>query len=171
MAGEGAARHVVLDLRADPGAVEAAPPPGSGHDVVRVRDEGSAVDAVRRAASGRPVMVLLDAPSEVGDRVLRDLRRLGGVVAVHRAGPGAPGPGAPGPGDDALDRLPADCVALLELLATGLPLGEAAGRLHLARRTADRRLALARRTLGVATTAEAVLRVVARSRAGRGAVR
>jgi DNA-binding NarL/FixJ family response regulator len=50
---------------------------------------------------------------------------------------------------------------LLELLAAGQALGEAAEALHLSRRTADRRMAAARGKLGVRSTAEAVL--VARS--------
>ncbi len=51
---------------------------------------------------------------------------------------------------------------LLRLVAAGLPLGEAARRLNLSRRTADRRLSAARRALGVGTTTEAVLAVVRR---------
>jgi DNA-binding CsgD family transcriptional regulator len=47
---------------------------------------------------------------------------------------------------------------LLRLLADGLSVAEAAAFLHLSRRTAERRLAEARAVLGVATTAEAVLR-------------
>jgi DNA-binding NarL/FixJ family response regulator len=47
---------------------------------------------------------------------------------------------------------------LLELLGRGLSVGEAATRLHLSRRTAERRLAEARAALGAATNAEAVLR-------------
>jgi DNA-binding CsgD family transcriptional regulator len=46
---------------------------------------------------------------------------------------------------------------LLDLLADGRALGEAAETLHLSRRTADRRLAAARGKLRVRTTAEAVL--------------
>ncbi len=52
--------------------------------------------------------------------------------------------------------LPPESRAVLELLAAGLTLGDAATRLHLSRRTADRRLAQARQVLGVATTAQAV---------------
>lgn len=48
---------------------------------------------------------------------------------------------------------------LLELLAAGETLGEAARHLALSRRTADRRLSQARGELGVASTAEAVLAV------------
>ncbi len=51
---------------------------------------------------------------------------------------------------------------MLDLLAAGRTLGEAAGQLHLARRSADRRLAAARTRLGVATTSAAV-----RARAAR----
>jgi DNA-binding CsgD family transcriptional regulator len=47
---------------------------------------------------------------------------------------------------------------LLELLGRGLSVVEAARRLHLSRRTAERRLAEARSILGAATNAEAVLR-------------
>jgi DNA-binding NarL/FixJ family response regulator len=47
---------------------------------------------------------------------------------------------------------------LLSLLAEGLTVREAATRLHLSRRTAERRLAEARAALGAATNAEAVLR-------------
>jgi DNA-binding NarL/FixJ family response regulator len=47
---------------------------------------------------------------------------------------------------------------LLELLARGMSVREAAKRLHLSRRTAERRLAEARAALGAATNAEAVLR-------------
>jgi DNA-binding NarL/FixJ family response regulator len=48
---------------------------------------------------------------------------------------------------------------LLELLGRGLSVSEAARRLHLSRRTAERRLAEARGALGAATNAEAVARV------------
>jgi DNA-binding CsgD family transcriptional regulator len=47
---------------------------------------------------------------------------------------------------------------LLQLLADGLSLPEAAAFLHVSRRTAERRLTEARAVLGVTTTAEAFLR-------------
>jgi DNA-binding NarL/FixJ family response regulator len=47
---------------------------------------------------------------------------------------------------------------LLQLLCHGLSVAEAARRVHLSRRTAERRLANARGVLGAATNAEAVLR-------------
>jgi LuxR family transcriptional regulator len=46
---------------------------------------------------------------------------------------------------------------VLALVRAGLAVGEAARELHISRRTADRRLAAARRKLGVRTTAEAVV--------------
>lgn len=49
---------------------------------------------------------------------------------------------------------------LLRLLGGGLSVGEAAARLHLSPRTAERRLAEARAALGAATNAEAVLRAL-----------
>ena len=50
-----------------------------------------------------------------------------------------------------------DAAELLRRLASGMSLGEAAMALHLSRRTADRRLAAARRQLRVETTAEALV--------------
>jgi DNA-binding NarL/FixJ family response regulator len=47
---------------------------------------------------------------------------------------------------------------LLRLLGCGLSVAEAAERLHLSARTAERRLAEARATLGATTNAEAVIR-------------
>ena len=52
----------------------------------------------------------------------------------------------------------------LELLAEGRSLGNAAATLHISRRTADRRLAAARRALGVRTTTEALLLADGRGR-------
>jgi DNA-binding NarL/FixJ family response regulator len=57
--------------------------------------------------------------------------------------------------EEALDE---DQRRLLGLLSRGLSVREAAKRLHLSRRTAERRLAESRAALGAATNAEAVLR-------------
>lgn len=67
----------------------------------------------------------------------------------------------------ARDGCPLTCEErrLVELLAGGQALGEAAETLHVSRRTADRRLAAVREKLDVRTTAEAVL--VARTGRGR----
>ena len=55
---------------------------------------------------------------------------------------------------------------LLDALAGGVPVAEAARRCHLSVRSAHRRLATARQVLGVATTAAAVARWSARRTAG-----
>jgi DNA-binding NarL/FixJ family response regulator len=112
--------------------------------VLRVHDEVSAAEAVLRAAEGHRVLIAIDGPGDLADSLYRDLRRLGGVET--RAAAASP---------DAVLSPPA--LAVLAELARGRSLGEAAQALHLSRRTADRRLADARRALGVNTTAEAVL--------------
>ena len=57
---------------------------------------------------------------------------------------------------DAAAALTADQRSLLMLLAEGLSVAEAAQRMFLSLRTAERRLSAARKALGVATTAEAI---------------
>lgn len=100
--------------------------------------------ALLAALSGRGVIVWATAERSTIDMLLDDLRRLGRVEHL----PEGVHPPA---------RLDTEQRLLLDLLADGLTLGEAALQLGLARRTADRRLAAARRVLGVATTAEAIL--------------
>jgi DNA-binding CsgD family transcriptional regulator len=56
---------------------------------------------------------------------------------------------------------------LLDLLREGVSVRAAARRLHMSRRTAERRLADAREILGAATNAEAVVRSQPRPRNGR----
>lgn len=107
-----------------------------------VADERDAAAALLAAVSGSGVVVDARAERDVVDRLCADLRTLGPCEhrLERRARP-------------ALTREQRE---LLALLADGLALGEAAARLHLSRRTADRRLAAARAALGAATTAEAV---------------
>jgi len=109
-----------------------------------VRDAGEAAEALLAAVGGTGVVVHALADRDVIDPLVDDLRRLGAVD--HRVGEPEPGSG-----------LTVDERRLLDALASGRTLGEAADELHLSRRTADRRLASARRKLGVATTAEAVV--------------
>ena len=117
---------------------------GGGRRRRRVNDEKSAAEAVLRAAEGHRVLIAVDGPGDLADSLYRDLRRLGGVeTRVAAITP------------DVVLSQPA--LAVLAEVAQGHSLGEAAQVLHLSRRTADRRLAEARRTLGVNTTAEAVL--------------
>jgi DNA-binding CsgD family transcriptional regulator len=103
--------------------------------------------AVEVALRGFSVLVVNHAPRDVADRLYDDLRRFG-RVEVRSVAVEAPGA-----------ALSADERDLLELLASGMSLGDAALALHLSRRTADRRLASARRRLGATTTPEAIARL------------
>ena len=107
-----------------------------------ISDPATAELAMLAAVGGAGLIVRVTASREVADRLLDDLRRLGSVE--HRLEP------ARGP-------LTSEQRALLDLLSNGTTLGVAATRLGLSRRTADRRLAEARRVLGGATTAEALV--------------
>jgi DNA-binding CsgD family transcriptional regulator len=108
-----------------------------------VATPAEAADALLAALAGAAVVIATAAPRELVDRLVDDLRRLGPVD--HRVGGLEPAP-----------LLDPEARAILGLLAEGHSLGEAAGILGLARRTADRRLLAARRSLGVDRTTEAV---------------
>jgi DNA-binding NarL/FixJ family response regulator len=110
----------------------------------RVRDLKDARAAVLAAARGAGVLALVDGTSEVAAQLFDDLSRLG-EVEVRGAGPEP----------QALD---AEQRAVLELVAAGATLPEAAARLNFSLRTVNRRLAAARARLGVRTTPEAVTR-------------
>jgi DNA-binding CsgD family transcriptional regulator len=112
-----------------------------------VRDEATAAAALLCAARGADLVVALRDPEESAD-FIEDLRHLGSVE--HSTAPTTGGQGS---------RLAEDQITLLRLLASGLSLTDAAQRLFLSQRTAERRVAAARRTLGVATTAEALARL------------
>ena len=79
------------------------------------------------------------------DRLVDDLRRLGPVE--HRI-----------VAEEPAQAIDPEGRAILALLAEGLTLGQAAAHLGVPRRTADRRLAAARRALGTERTAEALAR-------------
>jgi DNA-binding NarL/FixJ family response regulator len=119
----------------------------TGRRIVAVSDQPTAAAALALALEGESLVLHATAPRQVLDRLYDDLRRLG-PVEIH-ASDGV----VPPRGSAALE--PED-MALLRLLAAGESLRQAARQLHLSTRTADRRLARARATLGVATTAEAV---------------
>jgi len=112
-----------------------------------------AAAALLAAVAGAGLVIHGRAKRDVLDRLCDDLRRFGRLD--HRLGTGSSGP-----------VLTADQHALIGLLLNGLTLGEAAAQLGLTRRTADRRIAAARRALGVSTTAEALTVVVRRGRSG-----
>jgi DNA-binding CsgD family transcriptional regulator len=113
---------------------------------------GGVIDWVTLArvllAAARGAGVIAYAPEEgpILAALVEDLRRLGPVWLR-------------GFGDaDAIEPLRHEERELLERLAAGASLKEAAEKLYLSRRTAQRRLARAREALGVRTTAEALVR-------------
>jgi DNA-binding NarL/FixJ family response regulator len=108
-----------------------------------VADAASAGLAVLAVLDGAGVVVHAIAARDVVDRMLDDLRHLGRVD--HRTGTGS-------------NAVSPEARAILGRLAAGGTLGDAAHELHLSRRTADRRLAEARRALGVERTVEAIAR-------------
>jgi len=110
--------------------------------------------------------------SDARQALLLTVRGAGLIVRVDQRAPWAPGfvadvgRVAETAGTAATDDLPLtrDQRRVLELLAQGASIADAAERLYLSLRTANRRLAEARSALQVTTTREAVLRY-ARNRA------
>jgi len=97
---------------------------------------------IKLGAESRAHAVVLASPQRVAGWSPRDRRH--GEHAALRGGGRAAG---------AVDP---EARALIGHIAAGATLGEAAHRLHLSRRTADRRLAQARRALGVDRTVVAI---------------
>ena len=122
-----------------------APPRGRFVCEGQVSTEADAVGAVRAALAGAAIVAIAGGSREMIDRLVDDLRRLGPVD--HRT--------SDIPAPIALD---ADQLGILRFLADGWTLGDAAEELGLSRRTADRRLAQAKRLLGSERTAEALTR-------------
>jgi DNA-binding CsgD family transcriptional regulator len=120
-----------------------------------VASPADAAQALLAVLSGCGAVIDARAGRDIVDRLVDDLRRLGPVD--HRTGEPAVEP-----------NLPAESRAVLGLLAEGYSLGEAAKILGLARRTADRRLAEARRILGVERTTEAIAHARRRGWLARG---
>jgi DNA-binding CsgD family transcriptional regulator len=121
--------------------------------VIATDEEASA--ALLLAARGAGLVVAVHETTAEGapllPRFFEDLRHLGPVTlrGVEPLVPSA--------------SLDPEQAALLELLARGTSVADAARELHVSRRTAQRRLVAARQALGVRTTAEAVI-VARRSR-------
>jgi DNA-binding CsgD family transcriptional regulator len=120
------------------------PAPRGAVRVGAVTDPASAAQAVLAAVRGCDLVVLGAGERNVIDQLCDDLRRLGRVE--HVVG-----------GENTRPLLAPEERALLARLVAGDTLGEAAKALHVSRRTADRRLASARRALGARTTSEAVV--------------
>jgi DNA-binding CsgD family transcriptional regulator len=107
-----------------------------------VSTEEQIAPAVMAAARGVGVVAGC-ADRAVMEQLCDDLSRIGRLERLEL-------------GPDPLDQLDDEQRALLGSLASGASIGEAADALFLSTRTAERRLAAARRTLGVRTTAEAI---------------
>jgi DNA-binding NarL/FixJ family response regulator len=125
-----------------------------------VGDREAAEAALLCAVRGAGLVVTLDQDRSWAPGFLHDLARL----EPARAAPAAPA----ADGDDAgsgtagggVATLTAEQCDLLDLLAAGHSIAEAARLRYLSLRTANRRVADARATLGVPTTREAVLAYV-----------
>lgn len=151
---EDAVRLLVAALRARREVVEppferalGRPPTPRVLLVVPVASAEDAMQAVRTVLAGFSLLVVARGGRDLMDRLYDDLRRFGrlDIRSVVPRDPAA--------------SLDPEQRSLLRHLAGGLTHGEAAAALHISRRTADRRLAAARRSLGVGSTVEAVARL------------
>lgn len=108
-----------------------------------VADQAAAAAAILAATWGAGLLLAAGgAPTEVRERLVDDLGRIGPVTRNMPA----------------TTRLHPDAERLLEGLAAGRTLADAAAGAYLSRRTADRRLAEARVVLGATSTSEAIAR-------------
>jgi DNA-binding NarL/FixJ family response regulator len=119
-----------------------------------VTGQAEAEAALLCAVRGAGLVVTLDRGGSWAAGFLADLERLAPAPAAEPAA--APDPAAV--------VLTAEQLDLLELLADGHSIAEAARLRYLSLRTANRRVAQARAALGVPTTREAVLAYVRRHR-------
>lgn len=111
----------------------------------RVSDPESARLAVVAAARGAGIVAVVDDDSDLGRTLLTDLGRIGPVIV-----------GTEESTKPALQLSDEQC-QLLERLANGETIAAAAAAEYLSLRTANRRIAQARNTLGATTTREAVM--------------
>lgn len=110
--------------------------------VAHLESDEDVADAVEAAVRGVGLVVAC-ADGDRRARLVDDLARLGPVDVVER-------------GPDPFAALDDDQRALLAALADGSSLAGAAATIFMSQRTAERRVAAARKALGVRTTAEAV---------------
>ncbi|QSB06786.1 LuxR family transcriptional regulator [Natronoglycomyces albus] len=118
--------------------------------VGRLGDTHTASQAVLAAARGAGVVAICDPTGALGRRVRRDLERIGPLGWM-------PGTGEASANDVGLDEQ--QC-KLLDHLAQGLTIAAAAEAEFISLRTANRRIAAARRSFGVSTTRQAVVAYV-----------
>lgn len=119
----------------------------------RVPDMDTAALAVLAAARGAAVVVIADERSESGRAVLADLSRIGAVLRDPNLDPVDETTAHGGDGLPLTDEQR----SLLDRLGAGETIAAAAEAEFLSLRTANRRIAEARKALGVRTTREAVL--------------
>lgn len=112
----------------------------------RVNDTDTAQLALLAAIRHAGVVIITDTTTPTGRALLADLTRIG---PVHTT----PEP----PTNPSTTPLAPEQQALLRRLANGETIASAAAAEYLSLRTANRRIADARKTLGVRTTREAVL--------------
>lgn len=133
-----------------------------------VADRDTAEAALLCAVRGAGLVVTLDQGRSWAPGFLHDLARLEPSRGAPAGAPGRvdgsrsasePGP-VTEPAGAAVTALSAEQCDLLDLLAAGHSIAEAARMRYLSLRTANRRVADARATLGVPTTREAVLAYV-----------
>jgi DNA-binding CsgD family transcriptional regulator len=119
--------------------------------------EAAVLDLVGRGLTTKRIArELRIRPATVETHVRSALEKLGARTRVHAAALHRDGNGH-GTGTAPAEPLEQCEQELLRLLATGATVGQAASILHVSRRTACRRLLLARAKLGASTTVEAVL--------------
>jgi DNA-binding CsgD family transcriptional regulator len=109
-----------------------------------VDDATAAADAVLAAERGAGIVATVGPDSDIAASLVAELARVGPVA---RTADGASTPGPP---------LTPEQRALLDRLAAGASIAAAAEAEFISLRTANRRIADARRTLGVRTTRQAV---------------
>jgi hypothetical protein len=132
-------------------------PPRHGFRVVDPRvvchgpvvDAGGAAAAVLAAARGAGVVAAVGAAAGLAERVYEDLTRFGAVRTRALSVPAR----------ETAALIDPAAQALFAALARGETLKAAACSLSISTRTADRRVATARRQLGVSTTAEALAKL------------
>ena len=115
----------------------------------RVHDLDTVQVVVLAAARGAGVIAIMDADGDLGRTLLEDLGRLG-TVRRDTETPAVPETGT-------VEQLVPEQRALLDRLANGETIAAAAAAEFMSLRTANRRIAEARKLLGVRSTREAVL--------------
>lgn len=139
--------HTVARSLPPPAAAQAV----AGRVTLHVRSLADIEAVILAAKSGRSVDVVVVGSDELASDLLEavtgELRRVGPGVQVLESAPP----------ETAARSLDEQAQSLLDLLADGMTVAQAARRLGLSSRTATRRIEAARQHFGVASTAEAIV--------------